>query len=105
MPTLAPGSIGSSTEILACGGAGLTAEALDILRQLESMHAQAWVSPYALALVHIALGSFEAAMDQLEAGERAASQWILFSAVNPKLAPLRPSPRFRALLEKLKLKK
>ena len=50
------------------------------------------------------LGSHEAAMDQLEAGERVASQWILFAAVNPKLAPLRQYHRFRALLETLRLK-
>jgi DNA-binding winged helix-turn-helix (wHTH) protein/Flp pilus assembly protein TadD len=84
--------------------AGRTAEAQDVLRRLESMNVQTWVSPYALALVHLALGSHEAAMDQFEAGERVASQWILFCAVNPKLAPLRPSSRFRALLERLKLK-
>ena len=57
-----------------------------------------------MALVYVGLGSNEAAMDHLEAGERIASQWILFAAVNPKLAPLRSSPRFRALLETLRLK-
>ena len=83
--------------------AGLTAEAQDVLRQLDSMNAQKW-TPEALAIVNIALGFHEAAMDQLEAGERTASQWILFCAVNPRLAPLRPHPRFRTLLERLKLK-
>jgi DNA-binding winged helix-turn-helix (wHTH) protein/Flp pilus assembly protein TadD len=84
--------------------AGLTAEAQDILRQLESMHKQIWVYPWALALVHMGLGSHEAAMDHLESGERTASQWILLSAVNPKFAPLHRYSRFRALLDKLKLK-
>jgi len=83
--------------------AGLTAEAQDVLRQLRAMNAQTWV-PEALALVHIALGSHEAALDYLEAGERVASQWILFCAVNPRVAPLHQHSRFRALLDVLKLK-
>jgi Flp pilus assembly protein TadD len=82
--------------------AGLTAEAQDVLRQLESINVQKWM-PEALALVHIALGSHEAAMDQLETAEQVASQWILFCAVNPRLAPLHPYPRFRALLDRMKL--
>lgn len=83
-------------------GAGLTAEAQDVLRQLESMHAHTWAP--ALAPLHVALGFHEAAMDQLESGVGVASQWILFCAVNPRLAPLRPYPRFRALLRTLNLK-
>ncbi len=87
-----------------CAGAGLIAEAREVLRQLEPIDSQTWVYPYALVLVHLGLGSYEAAIDQLEAGERIHSAWILFSAVNPKFAPLHPYPRFRALLQVLKLK-
>ena len=81
-------------------GAGLTAEAQDVLRQLQARNAQTW-APEALALVHIALGSHETALDYLEAGERGASQWILFCGVNPgrTFASEQPLPRLAGRAE------
>ena len=58
---------------------------------------------YALAVVHTALGETERALDWLETAYAERSTWMNLARVHPELDPLRSQPRFRALLEKLKL--
>jgi serine/threonine-protein kinase len=83
--------------------AGRIEKAREVLRRLEEVARQQYVSPYHLAYVYTGLGDQEAAMDLLERAyeERAGSVYgvkgsFLFTA-------LRPHPRFRALLRKMNL--
>jgi serine/threonine protein kinase/Tfp pilus assembly protein PilF len=83
--------------------AGRIEQAREVLRRLEEVARQQYVSPYHLAYVYTGLGEQEAAMDLLERAyeERAGSVYgvkgsFLFTA-------LRSHPRFRALLRKMNL--
>jgi Flp pilus assembly protein TadD len=82
---------------------GRTEEAREVLRRLQELAAQRYVSPYHMAYVYTGLGEHERAMDWLERAyaERAGAMFgvkgsFLFTA-------LRSHPRFRALLRKMNL--
>ena len=71
----------------------------DILRRAKGEH----VSPFILAVVHIALGERDAALDWLE---RAYSERLWLMCVlktDPIFDDLRDNPRFNALLHRMNL--
>jgi len=78
-------------------------EARTILRRLEERAAGGYVAPYHLALVHTGLGEHDRALDLLEqaADERAGAVYGIKGSF--LFAPLRPYPRFEALLRRMKL--
>jgi serine/threonine-protein kinase len=83
--------------------AGKTANAREMLRQLEQLSQERYVSPYHMAYVYTGLGEADRAMDFLERAyeERAGSVYgvkgsFLFTS-------LHSHPRFQALLRKLNL--
>jgi hypothetical protein len=87
----------------AYGRVGRSAEARDVLRRLEELSRQRYVSPYHMAYVYAGLSEDERAMDWLERAyeERAGGVYgikgsFLFSS-------LRGHPRFQALLGKMNL--
>jgi eukaryotic-like serine/threonine-protein kinase len=87
----------------AYGLTGRAAKAREVLRQLEELSRQRYVSPYHMAYVYTGLGEQDRAMDFLERAyeERAGSLYgvkgsFLFTS-------LRPHPRFQALLRKMNL--
>ncbi len=87
----------------AFGLTGNTAEARNVLRQMEELSRERYVSPYHLAYVYTGLGEQEAAIDCLTRAyeERAGGVYgikgsFLFSS-------LRSHPRFKALLGKMNL--
>ncbi len=59
--------------------------------------------PYDLAVVHSGLGEKEKALEWLETAYAERSTWMMFVKVAAELDPLRDEPRFRALLQKLRL--
>jgi serine/threonine-protein kinase len=82
---------------------GKTEQAREILRQLQQLSRERYVSPYHMAYVHAGLGEDEQAMDWLERAyaEGAGGIWgikgsFLFNT-------LRSHPRFKALLKKMNL--
>ncbi len=83
--------------------AGRTEEARRLLRQLEELSRERYVSPYHLAYVHTGLGDYDRAMDCLEQAyaERAGSIYGIKGSF--LFAPLRGYPRFTALLRKMNL--
>lgn len=85
------------------GRAGKREEAGRILRALEAQAQRGYVSPVAFAIVHIGLGNLDAALDWAERAYDERRGWLAYFKVNPVVDPLRESPRFDALLEKLKL--
>jgi TolB-like protein/DNA-binding winged helix-turn-helix (wHTH) protein/Flp pilus assembly protein TadD len=60
-------------------------------------------SPYELALLLAGLGDVQAALDALERATTLPSYDTVYLAVDPKLDPLRISPRFATLLERVRL--
>jgi tetratricopeptide (TPR) repeat protein len=82
---------------------GRTEEARTELRKLEEARASGYVSPALLARVQASLGEAEPALLALEAARVEHSFSLLFLAIDPDFEPLRPDPRFRALVERLGL--
>ena len=82
----------------AYGLAGKSDEARDVLRQLEQMGQERYVSPYHLAYVYTGLGEADRAMDFLERAytERAGSVYGIKGSF--LFTSLRSHPRFKALL-------
>jgi tetratricopeptide (TPR) repeat protein len=83
--------------------AGKTEKARGLLREIEELAKTAFVSPYHFAYVYTGLGDFDRAMDFLEraVAERTGPAYTIKGSF--LLAPLRPHPRFRALLRQMKL--
>ena len=80
-------------------------EARAILDQLKTRAAQAYVPPSNLALVHLALGEHNEALDRLEQAVEARDLLLTFLTVEPRWADLAGHPRFAALLGKIGLKR
>jgi serine/threonine protein kinase/Tfp pilus assembly protein PilF len=77
-------------------------EALKTLEQLQQIATQRYVWNYTFALVHVALGENEKAIDFLERDYRDHADYeIALIKVDPMLDPLRGDPRFEALVTKV----
>jgi serine/threonine-protein kinase len=83
--------------------AGRTADAREVLRQLEQLSQERFVSPYHMAYVYTGLGEAERAMDLLERAyeERAGSVYGIKGSF--LFTSLQTHPRFKALLGKMNL--
>ena len=76
-------------------------EALRLLQQLMAQSKKQYVSPFYVAVVYIALGKTETAMDWMEKAFADRSNGLVFLKVEPELDPLRSNPRFIALQKRL----
>jgi len=77
-------------------------DARKILEQLEQLATRRYVGNYAFALVHIALGEKEKAIEDLEHAYRdRVGPDIALLKVDPMLDPLRGDPRFEALVARI----
>jgi serine/threonine-protein kinase len=77
--------------------------ALEHLRDLEQRARSGYVSSVAFATLFIGLGDIERALDWTERAREERRGWVAYLKINPIFDPLRESPRFRALIEKMKL--
>ena len=76
-------------------------EALRLLQQLTAQSRKQYVSPFYVAVVYIALGKTETAMNWMEKAFADRSNGLVFLKVEPELDPLRSNPRFIALQRKM----
>jgi serine/threonine-protein kinase len=83
--------------------AGKRAGAGQLLDELEGVGRAGYVSPAALAILHIGLGNVAQALDWAERAYDERRGWLVYFKVNPMLDPLRDQPRFAALLRKMRL--
>ena len=100
-----PGSGAYSTATLGwlLARVGRRDEATQLLRQLEAEREHGYVSPVALAMVHIGLGNLQEALDWAERAYEERRGWVVYVNVNPMFDPLRQEPRFAALVQKMRL--
>src|SRR5437870_3893098 len=77
-------------------------KAWNLLSQLEQLATERHVGPFIFAIVHLALGENEKAIDDLERAYRdRADAFIVGIKVEPLLDPLRGDPRFERLVAKV----
>jgi TolB-like protein/Tfp pilus assembly protein PilF len=77
-------------------------EALRILAQLPQIAAHRYVPSYSYALLHMALGEKDRAIEWLERSyQEGAGLDVVFLKVDPMLDPLQEEPRFQALVAKV----
>jgi tetratricopeptide (TPR) repeat protein len=81
---------------LAYAELGRTAEVMQILEELHRCAQKHYVRNHIYALIYIALGQKDTAIDYLE--KSADNNWL---RINPLLDPLRDQPRFQKLVAKL----
>jgi serine/threonine-protein kinase len=85
-----------------CAKLGQRDEALKTLEQLQQTATRGYVWNYTFALVHVALGENDKAIDFLERDYREhADHEVALIKVDPMLDPLRGDPRFEALVSKV----
>jgi adenylate cyclase len=87
----------------AYGMVGRADEARAVLRRLEELSSQRYVSPYHMAYVHTGLGDKERAMDWLERACQQRAGGIFGVKGSFLFTSLRGHPRFNALLAKMNL--
>jgi TolB-like protein/Tfp pilus assembly protein PilF len=76
---------------------------LEVLAQLAELATHRYVSPYALALLHAALGEIDEAFKWLEKAFDERVEWMIYTNVDPRLDPLRSDARFNHLIRRLGL--
>ena len=83
--------------------AGDTNQAEALMDELDAIASQRYVSPFAVALVHVALNQPQRALSQLEDAIATRDPYAIYLPVHPHLDPLRSTPRFQALLNRIPL--
>jgi serine/threonine-protein kinase len=87
----------------AFGMAGRTEEAREVLRRLDELSTQRYVSPYHKAYTYTGLGEHERALDFLERAYEERTGAVFGIKGSFLFTPLRSHPRFIALLRKMNL--
>ena len=95
--------LGGSLVVRANAGYTLAAsgrrdEARAVLEELKTRAARAYVPPSNLALIHLGLGEYDAALDRLEEAVDARDMLVTFLTVEPRWAALAGQSRFSTLL-------
>jgi serine/threonine protein kinase/Tfp pilus assembly protein PilF len=85
------------------GISGDTDEALRILKELNESSKRRFISPYNIALIHVALGRKDEAFEWLEKSYQEREDAVVSFKINPRLDPLRSDPRFSDLLRRIGL--
>jgi hypothetical protein len=74
-----------------------------MLKELEEKRGRRYVPAYDLAIVNLGLGAIEESLDLLDHSFDERSSWLIHLGVDPRLAPLKEEPRFRALVARVGL--
>jgi tetratricopeptide (TPR) repeat protein len=90
---------------LAYGSAGMKAEALQILEQIEGLKKERYVAPLFRAVVWSGLGEKDKALENLERSYVDRDSALALIRVWPIFDSLRSEPRFQVMLKKMNLDK
>jgi serine/threonine-protein kinase len=97
-PALAKAGLG-----VVAAGRGRPEQARDILAELAAQRREGYVSPVAFVMLHTALGEAEQAFAWLDRAYEERRGWLVYLGVEPTLDSLRGDPRFRRLMERMRL--
>ena len=79
---------------------GRQSDAQKILQRLQEESKRTFIPAYSFAIIHIALNQNDQAMQDLQKAYDEKDWALLVLAVEPRLDPLRPDPRFQELIRK-----
>ena len=82
--------------------AGMTSEAQAVLREMDALARQRFVTSYGIALVHAGLGQKNESFSWLDKAFEERSHWLVWLRLDPRWKNLRDDLRFAALIEKIK---
>jgi hypothetical protein len=82
--------------------AGDPSYARQVAAQLEEKKMTDYVSPVELAIIYIALGEKQKALDWIDRAIDERRGWAAYLRVHPIVDPLRAEPRFNALVKKMR---
>jgi tetratricopeptide (TPR) repeat protein len=82
---------------------GRRAEALAALARMDSLSHTVYVTPYAMALVHTALGDRDSAFVWLDRAVAGRTHWVVWLNRDLRWKPIRSDPRFAALVKRVGL--
>ena len=87
------------------GASGDRKGAMAAMDELKAAALHGYVPPFNLAIVHLGLGDHARALEYLEKAYDTDSQWLIYLRGDRIFDPLRPDPRFAALMKKLGFEK
>ena len=99
----AAGAFTKAELALVLARAGRPEEAKALLEEIQAAAREHYVSPVPFAIVHIGLGNLDEALDWVERAYDERRGWLAYLKVNPIFDPLRNEPRFKALMQKMRL--
>ena len=79
--------------------AGRREEAERTFSELQDLGSRRYVSSYDLAVIRVGLDDRDTGLDLLERGYEERTHWMALLQVDPRLDPIRSSPRFERLLD------
>jgi tetratricopeptide (TPR) repeat protein len=97
-PALAIAGLG-----LVAAGRGRPEEARAVLEDLAARRRDGYVSPVAFCQVYTALGELDAAFEWIERAYQERRGWLAYLNVEPTVDGLRADPRFRQMLQRMRL--
>jgi DNA-binding winged helix-turn-helix (wHTH) protein/TolB-like protein/Tfp pilus assembly protein PilF len=83
---------------------GKTAEAKQVLNDLQQLQGQRYVSPYTVAAIYAGLGDREQAFKWLETAMEERDIWLMNLKVDPVFAKLRTNRQFTDILARIRLR-
>jgi adenylate cyclase len=99
---LEPGDLYLKADLtIAYGAAGKRDQAQKILEEFKEKARREYVSPYALAMAHMALGDLDGTFAWLERMYEERTPWLIFMNVHPRYDGLRSDPRWHELMRKI----
>ncbi len=84
------------------GRAGRTEQAQAVLKEMETLSRQRFVTSYGVALVHAGLGQIDEAFRWLESAFDERSHWLVWLRLDPRWERLRGDPQFATLVSKMR---
>jgi len=88
----------------AYAAAGRTAEARQVLNDLQQLQGERYVSPYTVAAIYAGLGDQEQVFKWLEKAVEGRDIWLMNLKVDPVFAKLRSNRKFADLLARIRLR-
>ncbi len=88
----------------AYAASGKTAEAKQVLTDLQQLQGTRYVSPYTVAAIHAGLGDQDEAFKWLETAVEGRDIWLMNLKVDPVFSKLRSNRKFTDLLARIRLR-